>query len=158
MKTLIVYYSRSGNTRKVAEELAQELKADVEQLIDHKNRHGILGWLGAGWSAAKKLGTVITPAKFDPSGYDLVIVGTPLWAFGGISPAVRTYLNQTKGKIRKIAFFLTKGGTPGEKAFTQLTEVSALTPIATLEITAKELKQVISLQKFRDFLAALKTI
>lgn len=39
MKILIVFYSRTGTTRKVAHELQKSLKADIEELFD-KNRSG----------------------------------------------------------------------------------------------------------------------
>jgi flavodoxin len=49
MKTLIVYFSKSGTTKKLAEKLANIFKADIETLIDKKKRSGLIGWLtGAG--------------------------------------------------------------------------------------------------------------
>ena len=37
-KILVVYYSKTGNTKKIGEELAKKLNADVEEVIDLKNR------------------------------------------------------------------------------------------------------------------------
>jgi len=37
MKTLIVYYSRTGNTAKIAKFLAEKLKAEIDQIQDLKN-------------------------------------------------------------------------------------------------------------------------
>ena len=47
MKVLVVYYSRTGNTRFVAETIAQSLEADIEEIKDRKNRMGIFGFLRA---------------------------------------------------------------------------------------------------------------
>jgi flavodoxin len=47
MKTLVVYYSRTGKTRFVAERVASELKADIEEVVDLKNRSGRFGFLKA---------------------------------------------------------------------------------------------------------------
>lgn len=45
MKTLVIYYSLSGNTQKVAEAIASKLKADINRLEDSGNRKGPLGML-----------------------------------------------------------------------------------------------------------------
>jgi len=47
MKTLVVYYSRTGKTKFVAEKIAVELKADVEEVVDLKSRSGRFGFLKA---------------------------------------------------------------------------------------------------------------
>lgn len=47
-KIMIVYYSRTGNTHKVAEDMASRLGAGTERLIDRKNRKGLLGYIKSG--------------------------------------------------------------------------------------------------------------
>ena len=54
MKTLVVLYSRTGTTKKVGEEIAAALKADVEEIIDTKKRSGPIGYVQAGRDAMKK--------------------------------------------------------------------------------------------------------
>ena len=78
MKKLVVFYSRSGNTQKVALEIARSLRADVDEIIDLKDRtRKIIGWLIAGKDASQKKLTEIKFKK-DPKNYDLVIIGTPI--------------------------------------------------------------------------------
>ena len=116
MKTLVAYYSRSGRTRKVAETLARLLQADLEEIIDCKDRSGFLGYLTAGRDASLNRLTKLKSLTKDPSSYDLVVVGTPIWAWN-VSPPVRTYLTENKDKIRKVAFYCTMGGSSEGKAF-----------------------------------------
>ncbi|MEM3692877.1 MAG: hypothetical protein QXI39_02505 [Candidatus Bathyarchaeia archaeon] len=52
MKTLVVYYSRTGNTRKVAESIAQILGSDIEEVLDERKRTGVWVGLGQGWMQA----------------------------------------------------------------------------------------------------------
>jgi flavodoxin len=80
MKSLVVFYSRSGKTKQVAEKITELLKADLEEVIDLKSRKGIFGWLSAGKDASKKNGATIAAIKKQPAQYDLVILGTPVWA------------------------------------------------------------------------------
>ena len=48
VKSLVVYYTRDGNTKFVAETVAAELGSDIEEVVDMKNRAGKLGWMSAG--------------------------------------------------------------------------------------------------------------
>jgi flavodoxin len=134
MKNLIVFYSRTGTTKKMAEKMAKILKADIDEIVDRKNRKGIIRWLLAGRDAMKKKTTEITFKK-DPSKYSLVILGTPTWA-GLPSPAIRTYL--TKNKFKKLAFFCTMGGKNHSKVFIEMESISKK-PIATLAVQGRTL-------------------
>ena len=94
----MVYYSRTGNTEKIGNEIAKILKADTEQIIDKKDRSGSIGWVVAGKDGMGKKLTKIETVKKDPAKYDLVIVGTPVLV--NMTPAVRTYLRKFKGKFK----------------------------------------------------------
>ena len=87
MKILIVYYSRTGTTKKIAEELSKNFNADLEEIVDKKNRAGAIGWVMSGRDNIKKALTEIEEVKNDPSQYDLVIFGSPNWV-GTIAPAI----------------------------------------------------------------------
>ena len=64
MKVLVVYYSRTGNTRFVAEAIAQSLEADIEEIKDGKNRMGVFGFLRRGYEAIfKNLQILKCPGK-----------------------------------------------------------------------------------------------
>ena len=80
MKSLVVYYTRTGNARFAAETIAAEIGADVEEVIDMKNRSGKLAYLTGGAAARRGKETEIAPTKKSPADYDLIIVGTPVWA------------------------------------------------------------------------------
>ena len=40
MKKLVVYYSRTGNTKQIGEEIATALGADLDEIVDQKDVHG----------------------------------------------------------------------------------------------------------------------
>jgi flavodoxin len=115
MKSLIIYYSRGGNAKFVAQKIAEKLGADTEEVIDKKNRRGWIGFLTAGRDATQGKETQIEETKFLPSNYDLIVVGTPIWA-GRPSPAIRTYLSKNDLSKKKVALFFTFGGRNEEKA------------------------------------------
>jgi len=125
MKTLVVYYSRTGNTKKVAEIIANKLEADIDEIIDTKERKG---FIGAITSLKDSFGAETDIAfKKDPSKYDLVIIGTPIWMYT-ITPAVKAYL---KRKFKKVAFFCTCNSDRRIDAFKDMEKLVGR-PIATL--------------------------
>ena len=150
MKTLVVYYSRTGTTRKVAEEIAKLLKADIDEVVDLKNREGPINYVIAGKDASMKKLTEIKTKK-DASKYDLVIIGTPIWNWT-VTPAIRTYL--TKNKVKQTAFFCTMGGSGDKKAFDAMEELSKK-PKATLTLLTKEVTEEKHLEKVKEFVAKL---
>jgi len=112
-KILLVYYSRTGNTRVVAEAISKKLGCDLEEITEPKNRNGLMGYMSAGSDAQKAIITAINPTKQNVEDYDLVIVGTPIWAWN-ISAPIRSYLAANKDKFPKLAFYITLDGRSGE--------------------------------------------
>jgi flavodoxin len=109
LKSLVVYYSRTGNARFIAETIAAEIGADIEEVVDLKKRSGALGFIIGGFDARRGKKTEIAPTKKSPTDYDLVIIGTPIWA-GSPSPAINTYLKKNDFSGKKVAIFFAQGG------------------------------------------------
>ncbi|MGZ7109578.1 MAG: flavodoxin family protein, partial [Methanobacterium sp.] len=59
MKILVVFYSRTDNTRKVAEEIKNSLDCDIEEIIDTQNRSGPLGYMRSGRDASRGKLTIL---------------------------------------------------------------------------------------------------
>ena len=113
-KVLVVFYSRSGTTRRIAKALSEALKCDLEEITEPRRRTGFLGYIRSLLEASRKRPSTIAPKKHDVSLYDLVIIGTPVWAWSLSSP-VRAYLMATASQLPKVAFFCTLGAR-GAKA------------------------------------------
>lgn len=155
MKTLVVFYSRSGKTKKVAETISYILKCDIEEIFDTKNRKGILGFLSAGNDAIRNKSTTITKIKKDPSLYDLVIIGTPIWA-ANISTPIRTYISLNKDNFKKVAFFCSRLGSNTKKVFKDMENLCQKTSLALLELTSREVVKDQYIQKVEKFIKNLK--
>jgi flavodoxin len=153
MKKLVVFYSKTGNTRKLAQDIVKNLKADIDEITDLTNRKGLLNWFKAGRDGMKKNLTKIKYSK-DPKNYDLVIIGTPVWGWNMV-PAIRTYLLENKDKIKKIAFFSTSGGTNVKQTFADMESVSK-SPISKLSILGKDIKLSNYSEKLNDFCKKIK--
>lgn len=109
MKILCVYYSRTGKTEKLMEEIARELACETVRLSDGVDRSGLRGWLLSGMQAmARRLPPVTKPETALPlSTYDLVILGTPVWA-GRCSAPMRSFLREFGEELREVAYVITR--------------------------------------------------
>lgn len=136
MKALIVYYSRTGTTKKVAEKLQKQLNADIQEIRDTVDRSRAIGYFKSGKDAMQKKLTTLKPTKKSPSDYDLIIIGTPVWAFT-ISTPVRTYIKEHEKEFQNVAFFCTTGGTGDKRTLSHMQELSKK-PIATAAYTTKQ--------------------
>jgi menaquinone-dependent protoporphyrinogen IX oxidase len=141
MKALVAYYSRTGVTRQAAQAVADALQASgaevaMEEIVDTKPRKGVLGYLAAGRDASLRRRTVISPPAASPSEFDVVVIGSPVWAFT-IAPAIRTYCAEHAGEARKAALFCTMGGSGAERAFAQAEKVLGKRAVATLALVRK---------------------
>jgi flavodoxin len=151
MKTLIVFFSLTGNTRKIAQAISDELNGTLEEIQDTRNRNGIAGYLLSIIEALFKKRSKIQEVKHDPSVYDLVIIGTPVWAFN-ISSPVRTYLEQKKNSINAAAFFVTCTASGGKKVLQDMTNLYGKKASALLEIKEEDIKSGKYLEKVKQFI------
>jgi flavodoxin len=106
LKSLVVYYTRTGNAKFVAETIAAELGSDIEEIVDLKKRVGKLGWISAGKDSTQEKETQIAPTTRIPQDYDLIVIGTPIWAWRP-TPAIRTYISKNDFSGKKVALFFT---------------------------------------------------
>ncbi len=150
-KSLVVYYSLTNHTHKMAELVAQGVGANIERIQDAESREGVLGYMRSGRQAMLQRSSPIQPVKEDPSRYDLTILGSPVWSWS-LSPPMRSYVIAQKDKFRQLAFFCTEGGSGGGRLFRQLQALCGKIPVATLEVTEGELKSGDYAGKVEEFI------
>jgi flavodoxin len=116
MKSVVIYYSYSGNTRKVARVLADGLRQDSECAeIELKPADESRSFLAQCRRAFKHIRAKLEPVNYDLSGYDIICLGSPVWAFGP-APALNTYLDNCSGISGKnIILFTTYGSGTGNQ-------------------------------------------
>lgn len=123
MKALVVYYSFEGNTKFLAEKIAETLHADVRELTTSKQypAKGLGKFFWGGKSVIFGEEPELTNGEIDVSPYDTVIIGTPVWA-SSYAPPLKTFLNSSLIQGKKIALFACHGGGGAVKCFRKLKE------------------------------------
>ena len=141
MKALVLFYSRTGNTRRIAEEIAETINADIEELRDRKERKGILGFMLSGMDARLKRKANLKEIINNPALYDVVILGTPTWA-NTISTPIRTYIQHNSNSFEKVAFFVTSGFGRAKSALgisKDMANLCGKEPVAFLSLGIKDI-------------------
>jgi flavodoxin len=129
---LLVFYSRSGDTRAVARKISDTLGCDVEEIIDRADRRGLRGYVRSAFDATFHRPADIQDLVADPNRYDLVVIGTPVWN-ASVSAPVRTFL-EGAGRLHRVAFFLSHGGRGSARVFRQMARLAGTKPVATLAV------------------------
>ncbi len=111
MRTAVVCYSRHGSTARVARAVAERLGAELRTVESVKQ----YGFLGMGFRAAFNIRVPLKPMELDFSGFEWVVLCTPVWVDKPACPA-RTFLREAKLAGRKLAVVLTCGGGGIERA------------------------------------------
>ena len=154
MNGLIIYFSRTGRTRRVAKGIQEATGFDLEEIKEKAGRVGPLGWLKSGMESTRRMLPQIIPLTHDPSRYDIVVIGTPIWASNMSSP-IRAFITKYKDKINQIALFCTGDGVEPEKVFIPISELLGKEPIATLGLIGPNREEKVASLKIREFVAKL---
>jgi flavodoxin len=113
-KTLILYYSRTGNTKMCCEALQKELGADLIEIKDLKNRDGGWGFFTGALGSMFNVHTNIDPLNPDLSPYKNIIIASPIWT-GTLSTAIRTLIDKNLFDNKQVVMFTTTNAAEKEK-------------------------------------------
>lgn len=118
MKILIACFSYSGNTLKVALDLQKTLNAEFTRIETVKDKWYLLKV----WDSLRGNLVPIKPCTTDLKNYDVLIIGSPVWA-GRTPAAVNEYLSLLKNaKDKKFAVLITAGGKRNHKTAAYIRE------------------------------------
>ena len=129
-KKLIVYFTYTNNTKKIAEKIKAKLNCDILEIKPVKpydSDYDTVVRLEQNNETAKKTPD-IEKINVDLSKYDEVILGIPVWWYT-IAPVIRTFLKQNDLSGKKIIPFATNGGWIGRT----FQEIKELCPNSNIE-------------------------
>lgn len=121
MKTLVVYYSLSGNTRKVVEKVRAKIQCDVDEIQYDKKARTATG-------------------KLNPADYDRVILMCPVWGFR-LSEPMGIYLNQQKSNIKNYRLAVTCGSWGLRGSISDCIKILGIAPETAVKIKAKTISK-----------------
>lgn len=121
MKSIVLYYSRTGKTAIVAKAIADKLSSEIVEVKDLKGRKGFIGYIKAALDARGMKTTTIEPSTVNTTDYDLICLGTPIWA-GKPAPAINTIIKNEEIRGKDIILFVTLGGNRYEDTLNSMSK------------------------------------
>ena len=113
--------------------IEERLECDVEELADMRDRSGVIGYFRSALDAVTGSLTRLKLTVNDPSQYDLVVIGTPIWMWH-VSTPVLTYLTENNRRLKNVAFFLTYLTSGSGRVSRQMADICDGQPVATLAL------------------------
>ncbi len=115
-KILVAYFSASGKTAKVAENLAKVIGADLYEIKpDVPYTQEDLNWMDKKSRSSVEMSDktsrpVLAGTKADISGHDTILLGFPIWWY--VAPTIiNSFLESYDFSGKKIVLFATSGGS-----------------------------------------------
>ena len=144
MKIIIVYFSLTGNTRKLAVKIYEILKLknfDVN-LFELESREKSSFLKNCFNAISEKIIEIDKIPHIE--NYDLLFIGTPIWA-GKITPHIRSFLKDIELKDKKVFLFTTYGsGFLKNKAmeeFVKLVKAKGGEVVEKIEVRGKKVEK-----------------
>ncbi|WP_455644748.1 flavodoxin family protein [Methanosphaera sp.] len=114
MTDLVIYYSRTNNTKLVADTIANEKDAKLIEVHDKKNRDGAVQYMLGALDAMRGKSTTIEYEAVDIASYDTVYIGTPVWA-SKPAPAITEFIKVNDFNGVNVILFATMGSSGGNQ-------------------------------------------
>ena len=114
MKALIIYYSYTGNTRKIAYMIRQSIGGEIAEIKTVEPYSDDYDTVVDQGQQEVKQGYMpkIKPIGANLDDYDTLILGTPVWWYT-FAPAVKTFLHENDLNGKTVYSFITNGGWIG---------------------------------------------
>jgi flavodoxin len=136
MKTLIIYYSFSGNNEFLARELQKRLDCDLQKIVELKKRKSLDILLDLIFKRKSK----IEKSNFDLQEYGQAILIAPIWA-GKIATPLRSFIEMEKDNFKEYSFITVCTGPDGqdEKITDELVRLMEKEPKAVMQLKINDL-------------------
>ena len=125
-KILIAYYSKTGNTKRAAEEIAKMTGGALHRIVPQKTYpDSYFATIAvAKWESLKGEKPALADKVEGIGGYDKILVGFPIWWFG-CPQLIKTFMESYDFNGKKVYPFCTHGGS-GPKNSTR--DIKAICP------------------------------
>jgi len=158
MKTCIIYHSYSGITRGIAEKIQKVCGGDLIEVKSKEHYSRLTAYTLGSYRAMKEEHDPIEPETIDVTVSDLIVIGTPVWAFKA-TPAINAAIAALKGCDGKKAIIFATCGSSAKDTLPILKkslEIKGVTVTGEFVLTKKEIGEGRKINALIDSVQAVK--
>lgn len=138
-KTLVAFHSRGGSTRRIAEEIADAVGGDLEEIVALRPSAGFGSLLRDGLGSLAGTSPPIDRPRLSRADYELLVLASPVWMRRVATP-VRSYLRMQRASLPAAVGLVCTSRRPGVgHAFEDMARLCGTTPRATLALSAHDI-------------------
>lgn len=120
MKKVVLYFTRTGNSKRIAEKIAEKLECDTVKITDNVSWKGVLGFIiGGYYTITEKVTKITLTPRTNINSMDVVVLVSPVWA-DNITPAAYAFLLGEKKSINNLYLVINNYGSKVEKAYVKI--------------------------------------
>jgi flavodoxin len=132
---LVVCYSYTGNSRRLAQLLASQRGWPLGEITDTASR----GALRCVLDSLLRREPPIHYRGPNPADFRTVVLISPIWAYRLAGP-MRSFVAQHHARLRRVAVISTMGGAGASNAVEEIARLLGRTPILTAAFTVREIE------------------
>lgn len=136
-RTLIVSYSNTGTSRRVAELLSSQFQWPRGEISELRSRTGAAGILRCMADSLFRRHPVIRYEGADPQGFENVVLIAPIWMYRLAGP-MRSFVRDHAPNLKRVAVISVMGGRGATNAFAEIDRILGRPPVLSTSFTARE--------------------
>jgi flavodoxin len=153
---LVVVYSYSGASRRVAELVCSQQDWPMAEIADAKPRSGVMGSLRCLLESLFRLRPAIRYEGPPPRDFDAVVLVSPIWALQLAGP-MRSFVARRRDHLPDVAVVSVMGGQGAPNAVAEIAKLTGRSPILSTALTTREVDDGSFAARLEGFGAALKS-
>lgn len=122
LKGLVIFYTRTGRTRAIAEVVREMYAYELQEIIDLRDRSGLLGYISGVIDILFRPITEISPKELNLDSYNLLYIGAPIWG-NRFPPAITTFFSTARFSGKKVVLFADFGSSMKDSIFAQYSKL-----------------------------------
>lgn len=105
MKSIIVFYSLGGSTKRLMEQMAKEKEMECAEITEVKRRSKLAAFIPGIIQVAKGSSSKINEMNIDFTSYDEIVIASPIWASHQV-PAINAFIEKYLPEGKKVTVYM----------------------------------------------------